>query len=608
MSPLELYTTRAAERRNEVARLAARERRISLARVVAVVAAFALLFWIPLLAIVPTIGFVVLLIIHERAIQARKRAERGVRWFESGLLRLRGEWSGKGITGKEFLAPHHLYASDLDLFGEGSIYELLCSARTSGGRAMLASWLNAASRSPEEIAERQRAVAELRDLPDLREELASTGEDVAKDLDAAKLRAWSEAPARLSSRVESRIALALGTLGAIAFLLTLPALIAKLAGYTHPESAATFGAFANIPTWPLLVVIAVEVIFAQRLHARVADVIHGVEVAEEPLAVLARVVRLLETAAFTSPRLAALQQRLRARGATASAEIERLRRLVALLDSRRNQFFAPFAALMLWTTNLAFALERWRSGAGRSIGAWIDAVAEIEALASFATFAFEQEDAVCFPSIVTGPPAFAAEGLGHPLIARERRVVNDVAFGDGLQLLLVSGSNMSGKSTMMRSIGVATVLALAGAPVVARSLRLTPLAIGASIRIGDSLQEGASKFYAEILRIRDILALSRREPLLFLLDEVLAGTNSHDRRIGAEAIVRALVQHGSIGLVSTHDLALARVVDSLGTKARNVHFEDHIEEGRVVFDYRMRDGVVEKSNAVELMRSVGIEI
>jgi len=167
---------------------------------------------------------------------------------------------------------------------------------------------------------------------------------------------------------------------------------------------------------------------------------------------------------------------------------------------------------------------------------------------------------------------------------------------------------MSGKSTMMRSAGIAAVLAMAGGPVCARSLRIAPMSVGASISLHDSLQENASRFYAEILRIRQVLDLSRAGPLLFLLDEVLAGTNSHDRRIGAEAIVRSLVDHGAIGLVSTHDLALAQIADELGTRAANVHFEDHIEEGRVVFDYRMRPGVVTKSNALELMRSVGISV
>ncbi|HEX8155478.1 MAG TPA: DNA mismatch repair protein MutS, partial [Thermoanaerobaculia bacterium] len=190
-----------------------------------------------------------------------------------------------------------------------------------------------------------------------------------------------------------------------------------------------------------------------------------------------------------------------------------------------------------------------------------------------------------------------------------RRVTNDIHLGPELRLLVVSGSNMSGKSTMQRSVGVAAVLALAGAPVCASALRISPLLIGASIRINDSLQEGASRFYAEILRIRQVLELAGREvPLLFLLDEILAGTNSHDRRIGAEGVVRGLVAKGAIGLVSTHDLALADIAESLAPRAANVHFEDHLEEGRVAFDYRMRPGVVTKSNALALMRAVGIEV
>jgi DNA mismatch repair ATPase MutS len=187
-------------------------------------------------------------------------------------------------------------------------------------------------------------------------------------------------------------------------------------------------------------------------------------------------------------------------------------------------------------------------------------------------------------------------------------VTNDIRLDSTLRLLVVSGSNMSGKSTMMRSVGIGAVLAMAGGPVCAQQLRIAPTAVGASIRIADSLQENASRFYAEILRIRQVLEMSRTGPLLYLLDEVLAGTNSHDRRIGAEAIVRGLVERGAVGLVSTHDLALAQIAESLAPKAANVHFEDHIEAGRVVFDYRMRAGVVTKSNALALMRSVGIDV
>jgi len=194
---------------------------------------------------------------------------------------------------------------------------------------------------------------------------------------------------------------------------------------------------------------------------------------------------------------------------------------------------------------------------GSEIVAWIDALGEIEALLSLASFAFEHPTFV-MPDVADGDAIFDAEALGHPLIADDRRIANDVRIGGELRLLIVSGSNMSGKSTLLRSIGINAVLALAGAPVCATHLRISAMAVGASISLNDSLQEGASRFYAEILRIRDILRMT--PPLLFLLDEVLGGTNSHDRRIGAQAIVRSLVARGAIGLATTHDLELMRAV------------------------------------------------
>jgi DNA mismatch repair ATPase MutS len=188
-------------------------------------------------------------------------------------------------------------------------------------------------------------------------------------------------------------------------------------------------------------------------------------------------------------------------------------------------------------------------------------------------------------------------------------VRNDVTIGGELRVLVVSGSNMSGKSTLLRTIGVNTVLALAGATVRARRLRLSPLTTGASIRVQDSLRAGESRFYAEITRLRQIMdTAAGNRPVLFLIDEFLHGTNSHDRRIGAEAIVRGLVERGAIGLITTHDLALAHIADALGPAGVNVHFEDHLENGRMTFDYRMRPGVVQKSNAIELMRSIGLEV
>jgi DNA mismatch repair ATPase MutS len=236
----------------------------------------------------------------------------------------------------------------------------------------------------------------------------------------------------------------------------------------------------------------------------------------------------------------------------------------------------------------------------------------MEALCSLASHAFEHP-ADPFPQFSEEGALLEAEAIGHPLIEESRVVRNSVRIGGaapaGPRVLVVSGSNMSGKSTLLRTLGVNAVLAQAGAPVRARRLRMSSLAVGASIRVTDSLQGGVSGFYAEILRLRQILdATARPLPVLFLIDEFLHGTNSHDRRIGAEALVRGLVERGAIGLITTHDLALAEIADTLGERVANVHFEDHLEDGRMVFDYAMRPGVVRKSNAIELMRSVGLEI
>jgi DNA mismatch repair ATPase MutS len=281
---------------------------------------------------------------------------------------------------------------------------------------------------------------------------------------------------------------------------------------------------------------------------------------------------------------------------------------MSLVDSRDHLLVRVIGPLLLWDLHLAYAIERWRRRSGRSMRPWLIAVGEIEALSSLAGYAYEHSDDV-FPELDAGPPSFDGEGLGHPLLSEAVAVRNDVHLTGELRVIVVSGSNMSGKSTLLRTIGVNAVLAQAGAPVRARRLRLTPLAIGASIRIEDSLREGVSRFYAEITRLGRVMRRAgETPPVLFLIDELLHGTNSHDRRIGAEAIVRGFVDRGAIGLVTTHDLALAHVADALGARGANVHFQDVLEEGRMRFDYRMRPGVVQQSNALELMRSVGLEV
>jgi DNA mismatch repair ATPase MutS len=291
-----------------------------------------------------------------------------------------------------------------------------------------------------------------------------------------------------------------------------------------------------------------------------------------------------------------------------SKQIARLVRLIQTLDSTKNQVFAPIAFILLLPAQLAFAIERWRQQSGPKIPQWIDAVGEIEALSALGGYAYEHPYDP-FPELSEEETYFDGHALGHPLIPESRCVRNDVRLDGDLRLLVVSGSNMSGKSTLLRTVGTNVVLGLAGAPVRARRLRLSVLAIGASIHILDSLQSGASRFYAEITRLREIVELTNGKlSLLFLLDEILSGTNSHDRRVGAEAVVKGLVERGAIGLITTHDLALTHIVETLGARSANVHFEDHLENGLMSFDYKMRDGIVQRSNALELMRTVGLQV
>jgi hypothetical protein len=602
--PRQTYDERLTHHRANAEALRKNEQVLSLGRIVlflAIIVVAAIVHysaWV----LVPVILFVILIVAHDRVIKRRRRADAAALYCQRGIERLSGQWQGKGVAGNGFAGEHHPFAADLDLFGKGSLFELLCIAVTSSGRATLAGWLlNPGRVTAAEVRERQVAVEELRARVELREEIFVTTSAVAKEVEEAHLDEWSRAPAALG-RGERMAALVITTMTAVAFVIGVPAIVSKFVDLTNPGAMPSYSTMASLP---LLVMAVIVSMFARRLASRVTSIVGAVERREPAFALLAGLLTVIEKESFTSPLLIALRGTLERDGVPASRQIERLRKLVALLEARRNQFFSPFALLFLWTTHIAFAIERWRAESGAEVVAWIEAIGEIEALLSLSSFAFEHP-AFVMPEMADGEALFEGDAIGHPLIPDGRRVPNDVRIGGELRLLIVSGSNMSGKSTLMRSIGVNTLLALAGAPVCAARLRVTPMAVGASISLNDSLQEGASRFYAEILRIRDILLMP--PPLLFLLDEVLGGTNSHDRRIGAGAILRSLVERGAIGLATTHDLALAQIAEELAPRAANVHFEDQIQDGRVTFDYHMQPGIVKKSNALELMRAVGIEV
>ncbi|MFZ0761982.1 MAG: mismatch repair protein [Candidatus Sulfotelmatobacter sp.] len=535
--------------------------------------------------VVPLMMFVCIAAYHSRILRARDLARRGASFYRNGLARIADRWAGTGQTGEHLSDPDHVYAADLDLFGRGGLFELLSTGRTRMGEETLAKWLLSPA-AIDRIRERHAAIGELRDQLDLREDLAVLGEDASVGVYPEELLGWAEAPNQMKPEWIRWLAPIL--------------VIAAAAG------AAVWGYWGIVT--PLFSIVLIEGLITYRLRKPAREALQGSERALRDLGLLSGILARVEQHSFRAPGLCALQRELSSRQIASSRAIARLRTIVDLSDSRRNVIVSVLDVPLMYSVQVGLAAERWRRAHGHAVRTWLTAVGEIEALLCMATYSHEHPEDP-FPEFMEGAACFDAKDIGHPLIPTGDCTRNDVHLSDDKRVFLVSGSNMSGKSTLLRTIGVNGVLAMAGAPVRARRLRLTLLQVGASIRVNDSLQEGSSRFYAEITRLRKLFGLaSGHPPLLFLLDELLQGTNSNDRRIGAEGVVRALLNRGAIGLVSTHDLALADIGGSLNGHLYCVHFQEEFENGKMCFDYKLREGVVTKSNGLALMRSIGLDV
>jgi hypothetical protein len=557
-------------------------------------------YWI----LLPFALFLFFIVLHERILRAKSHGDTAAALYRNGLARIEDNWAGSGATGVRFRDPKHVYAEDLDVFGRGCLFELLSTARLPMGEERLASWL-AASSPVHEVVERQQTVAELRDKLDLREDIALTSEDLRPRINPAGLQAWAEDKPLL-------------TAGAMRYVFVAFALAAV---------AALIYLFVGERIWPLAAVLSIELIFYRIWHDRAEAVMSKLHTNAEGLTLFSRILERIEREPFASPHLQERAFQLRAH--SASRAIRELSRIVFWIDGREGMAAKVADLPLLYSLQTGFAADAWRIRWGSYVRSWMDTAGEVEALLSLASYSFEHP-ADPFPDFVppesavgdssptggdgdsrrgAGIPVFDGEGLGHPLIPSAACVPNTVRLDAKTRVMLVSGSNMSGKSTLLRTVGINLVLAMAGAPVRAKALRLTPVALGTRIRSGDSLQEGRSNFYTEILHIRSVFELlNGGSPLLFLFDELLEGTNSKDRLIGAEGLLRALIERGAIGIVTTHDLALTSVTVTVGTMIRNFHFEDHVEHGKMRFDYQLRDGVVMRSNAIELMRLIGLRV
>ena len=559
---------------------------------------------------IPIALFIVLGVWQGRVSRQLGRARRAEEIYRLGIARIEDRWVGlelreipEGLSAdmREKLASS-LYAGDLDIVGRGGLFELLCRARTRMGEDLLLTWLLEPAEVPE-IVRRQAAVEELRWRVDLRERMGVAGEAAAVGVQAEVLAKWASAEDVLTQRCMPWVAGALSILFAI--------LAATVIWLTGGGSLGRIGPDAHRDAVGLLLAVLVMQAAVRRpFERRITAVLDGTEAAVRNMQLLASLLEVMESETFTSERLVEIRRKLASHAVAGSLAIGRLAKLGQWQDSMDNMIVKGLNLPLMYSVQLAWAIQRWRRQHGGAVGLWIEAVAEMEALLSLATYAYEHPADV-FPEFVSGEPSVEAKEMGHPLIAVSKCVRNSVQIGGETRVLLISGSNMSGKSTLMRTLGVNAVLAMCGAPVRAKSFRLTPLKIGASLLVNDSLQEGHSRFYAEIEKLRRICASAEGADnggMLFLLDELLQGTNSKDRRVGAEGVVRALVEAGAIGVVTTHDLALAEMEGLPAGSMRNMHFQDQIVDGQMRFDFTLREGMAMKSNGVELMRLIGLKV
>ncbi len=562
-------------------------------------------YWVLLL---PALGFAYLVARHAQITSTKRKATNGSAYVAHALSRFSNQWMGQGPTNNH-ADEQHPYAADLDLFGSGSLFDLVCTAATQTGQQTLARWLLSPA-SAEEVMERQQTAQWLAPKAELREQMAllAADQNSRSSMPADALARWGQGQNQEAEQG-----------------LTTSHSLNNRRGATIGAWLLSLGFFAALGLWnftalgptPLLIQALLAWGVQHHYRAPMRAALSGLDQAEKELALVAKLLARIELELNETHNETILERLAATLGLkdskqpshAASSAIRDLKSRISWLEARSNQLVAPVAYLTGWSLHWACSIDRWRAQHGPQLGAWLDALAEFEALNSLAHFEFDRPH-YARPEIKLGDKAhFAGAAIGHPLLLAQDCVTNDVAFTNGLQVMLVSGSNMSGKSTLMRTIGVNVTLALAGAVVCAQQLELSSLQLGATLRIQDSLHDGQSRFYAEITRLKQIVDLSKGEvPLLFLLDEVLSGTNSHDRQIGAQQIVTGLIDAGAIGLVTTHDLALAKAADALAPRARNLHFRDQMVAGEIQFDYRLHDGVVQHSNALELMRSIGLAV
>jgi len=542
------------------------------------------------------VGFASMVWQHRRLLARGERLEQSIQINRDALGRVRRKWKRVRPTRVSLPDDGTPTADDLDLFGRASLFHLTCTATTPTGMHTLRDWLLTGA-EPEAIARRQAAVAELAGQLDLRQELQCSGSGLADGRhDPEAFLRWAEGEPYLAGRRWLQWAARL-----------LPLLMTAL---------LVLGVAGRVPGTLWLAVVAVNLTISVIFCGEVHRIFGYISTREGEIRTYGKLFAQMATAKATSPELAGILEQITTPAPGAAEQLGRLGRIMDLANIRFSDAAHSIAQYTtLWDFHVLAILERWQRRCGRQARAWFEALGRFEALASLASLAHDNPGWTFATVEPQETPVLEAKQLGHPLLPDDVRVANDVTVGPPESFLLVTGSNMSGKSTLLRSLGTNVVLAQAGGPVCAAELKLPPVELATSMRIDDSLEDGVSFFLAELKRLKQIVdrapQCSGRRPrtLLYLLDEILQGTNTAERQIAVRRVLAHLLEQGAVGAVSTHDLEVA-ADGELSKSCRPVHFRETIHgaaaEQQMTFDYRLRDGVATTTNALKLLDMVGL--
>jgi ABC-type multidrug transport system fused ATPase/permease subunit len=597
-NPEKTYKERIASTASQIHQFRRKETFLSAFKLLCVVAGILLLIKLATrFTLIPLLGFLVVLIlfvfavaVHENIIKKRKFEETLKGINENEIKALLGEFLDFD-AGEEFLSVDHEYSSDLDIFGRRSVFHFLNRATTSIGKRFLSDWLKTFPQDSRinEIEEKQDAVRELAGKLDLRQNIQAHGkfiEDSMKRLESFQ-GLFDEPDAVLGKK--------------------------PLIVFIHVFPLITLGAVVSLffhVSWlvPAACVFIQGTVNRMTGKARQRIYLHSSRNAKI-LTAYSRITAELERESFTSGKLKDYRSELFLDDRPASYHIKRLSTLLGYFDLRQSrEFHLLFNNLVFWDLHCVYRIEKWKRRAAPVVHKWFDVIGRFEALSSLANTLFNNPDwtipEVCGPDF-----RLEARSIGHPLIPRAENVRNDISLNHKGNILIVTGPNMSGKTTFLKTLGVNIVLAMAGGPVCAQRFVLSPLRLCTSMKVTDSLDKKLSLFYAELQRLKMIMdAILGKDPVFFLIDEMLKGTNESDRHKGAIALIRQLVENKADGILATHDLELTKLEEEFPAAISNYHFDGYIEEDRLLFDYKLKAGICQSSNALELMKKVGIKV